>query len=134
MYLYYSMIAKRLLQAASHPFAWKSSFWHTINRLCGKLDLHAAVKPNQGVDAQLSNVVTTSVPLATECWLNKVSMQFTVPEPSPATKELTPEAAVSKRHNDLFGSALHPAIESCNTILHKHVRHGQNTYEAMPLL
>lgn len=44
-------------------------------------------------------------------------MQFTVPKASAATKELTPETAVPKCDNDFLGSALHPTVESCNTVL-----------------
>jgi len=50
--------------------------------------------------------------------LDKVGVKFTVLETCSAPQELTPEAAVSKGHNDLLRPALNPPTESMHPILH----------------
>ena len=50
--------------------------------------------------------------------LDKVGVKFTVLETGSAPQELTPEAAVSKGHNDLLRPALNPPTESMHPILH----------------
>jgi len=50
--------------------------------------------------------------------LDKVGVKFAVLETCSAPQELTPEAAVSKGHNDLLRPALNPPTESMHPILH----------------
>ncbi len=47
-----------------------------------------------------------------------MSVKFAVLETCSAPQELTPEAAVSKGHNDLLRPALNPPTESMHPILH----------------
>lgn len=64
------------------------------------------------------SLISNTIHSAMHEQLHKVGVDFTVLETCPSPKKLTPEAAVSKSHNDLFWPSVYPPVECAYSILH----------------